>query len=170
MIVMKAIATIVQLEGRKPFGRPLTTEMLLDLEQQLDRGDAVATRLQDLDDVSGSMIGWFTEWNQGSHGSKPEGEQEFTHRIVTQAGAWLMACVDETKSYPIPKMSWPEKLEWLQGVAGSVDGLVNRVRLLTTANDILEARVRAREEECVNLALTICSLKADIEDIMEARS
>jgi hypothetical protein len=125
MVITSGAPIYTQLDGIRE-GEPVSTEVLLDWQQQLDCGDAKLKPLVELPDFEHSHNG-------------------FTHRLYTLPCGVFHVTVEEG-TVAFPEVPLPASLAPLEAMASAIREMQQTISRLYLANQWLEERVKLAEE------------------------
>lgn len=126
MIITKGCPVFVQLNGIKE-GEPVSTEILLDWQQQLDCGDAKTVSLSD-----------FRCWEERTKQESRCCPSEHTHRLYSLTGGVFHVTLEEGVR-EFPEVRLPASMQALGALVEGVEAMRGMVSRLTLANRMLEA-------------------------------
>jgi len=129
MRIAAAVPVIVTVDGLKEQSdRPCDTETRLYFEQQLDRGDAILTPLDDLVEALVSSA-------------------EFSHRLTSETGGVFHVRVEEAPPREWPQIGLPDNLGLLVEMTRELDRMTRQLQTLMVANKELEEKSALLESE-----------------------
>jgi hypothetical protein len=122
MVITSGAPVYTQLDGIRE-GKPVSTEVLFDWQQQLDCGDA---KIRSLEELGVSSKGFFT------------------HRLYSVTGGVFHVTVEEGAAL-FPKAPLPASLAPLEAMAKGVREMQQTISRLLLANELLEERLKLAE-------------------------